>query len=85
MRMRKKILLFLLPFFSVTVFSQVENQSNDVDTVYTSDNVRRLFSEGLLTLLDEETVNEEGESDYSVSALISLHLLPPLIAISTPN
>jgi len=69
--MRRRFLLFLFLFFSISVFSQIENQIN-VDTVYTSENIQKLFNEGFLVLLDEEMVNEEADQgNYNVSALMT--------------
>ncbi|MDR0231655.1 MAG: TonB-dependent receptor [Dysgonamonadaceae bacterium] len=49
----------------------IENQTNDIGTVYVSENARKLFSEGAFTLIDEEDIGEEDQSSHNVSSLMT--------------
>lgn len=50
----------------------VAYQANEIGTVYVTANFRNLFSEGSLTLIEEESVSEDAElGDYNISSLMT--------------
>lgn len=57
---------------SETAVNIAENQATDVGTVFVSDDIRRLFSENSLLLLDEETFGEDADQgDYNILSLMT--------------